>query len=61
MILKRARVQVGRRCDDECGCPSPWAHPIAVALATVAFQVIGEVIVTRLNPPHECELKKDEG
>jgi hypothetical protein len=51
MIAPRVRVRVRRRCDDEC--PSMWDHPIAaglaVAAATVAFQVIGEVVVKRLT------------
>jgi len=54
-ILKRPRVRVGRRCDDECQCPSPWAHPVMVALATVVFQVAGEVAVRRLLPQDERE------
>jgi hypothetical protein len=47
MIAPRVRVRVRRRCDDEC--PSVWQHPIAVAAATVAYQVIGEVVVKRLT------------
>jgi len=55
MILRRARVRVGGRCDDECPCASPWAHPVVVALATVVFQVAGEVAVRRLLPQDERE------
>lgn len=48
-ILPRARVRVRPRCDDDCECPDagPWAHPLAVALVTVAAQVVGEIIVRR--------------
>jgi hypothetical protein len=47
VIAPRVRARVRRRCDDEC--PSPWSHPLVVAAATVAFQVIGEVVVKRLT------------
>lgn len=60
MILRRARVRVGGRCDDECPCPSPWTHPIAVAAATVLFQVVGEFVIGRLNPQPERDSKGDE-
>lgn len=54
-ILPRVRVRARPRCDDDDGCcpDSPWAHPLAVALVTVAAQVVGEVIVKRLTeePP----------
>jgi hypothetical protein len=49
VIAPRVRVRVRRRCDDDCGCPSPWSHPLVVAAATVTFQVIGEVVVKRLT------------
>lgn len=44
------RVRVRPRCDDDEGCcASPWAHPLFVAVATVAAQVVGEVLVRRLT------------
>jgi hypothetical protein len=41
------RVRVRPRCDDDYACPSPWAHPLLVAVATVALQAVGEIAVRR--------------
>lgn len=57
MIGPRVRVRVRPRCDDDC-CESPWAHPLFVAVATVAAQVVGEVIVKRLTERDEEKPKK---
>ena len=59
-ILPRVRVRVRRSDDeDECGCsPSPFAHPLFVAVATVAAQVVGEVLVKRLTEEPEPPVTK---
>ena len=57
MIGPRVRVRVRPRCDEEC--PSMWDHPIAtgvvIAAATVALQVVGEVVVKRLTASEPAE------
>jgi hypothetical protein len=65
-ILPRVRVRVRPSCDDEdgCDCPgaSPFAHPLFVAVATVAAQVVGEVLVKRLTEePAEAPAAKGRG
>jgi len=40
--------------DDGCRCPSPWGHPMAVAAATVVFQVLGEVVVRKVFPEEQA-------
>lgn len=54
MLGPRVRVRVRPLCDDECPreeCPSAFSHPIVVALATVTFTAIGELLVKRLSQP----------
>jgi hypothetical protein len=60
MLLPRVRVRVWTRPrwdeDEECGCaPSFWAHPLTVALAVVAAQVVGEIAVNRWTEGEEDE------